>query len=135
MDNLVIPEKIYEELIRHCREEAPYEACGILAGRGIGVTVAYRMTNAERSSVSYIMDSGEQFRVMKEMRAENLSMLAIYHSHPSSPAYPSSKDVSLAFYEDALYIIVSLAEEEPVVKCFRISNGEIRERGIIINRT
>ena len=135
MDNLVIPEKIYEEFIRHCREEAPYEACGILAGRGREVTVAYRMTNAERSSVSYMMDSGEQFRAMKEMRAENLSMLAIYHSHPSSPAYPSSKDVSLAFYEDALYIIVSLAEEEPVVKCFRISNKEMIERGIIISRT
>lgn len=134
MENLVIPEKIYEELIRHCREEAPYEACGILAGRGREVTVAYRMTNAERSSVSYIMDSGEQFRVMKEMRAENLSMLAIYHSHSSSPAYPSSKDVSLAFYEDAVYIIVSLAGEEPVVKAFRINNREITETGIIIGR-
>ena len=134
MDNLVIPEKIYEGLIRHCREEAPYEACGLLAGNGSRVTAAYRLTNAERSPVSYMMDSGEQFRVMKELRTEDLSMLAIYHSHPSSPAYPSSKDVSLAFYEDALYIIVSLAEGEPNVKAFRIKNGEIAETGIIISR-
>lgn len=134
MEDLVIPERIYEGLIRHCREEAPYEACGLLAGKGIGVTAAYRLTNAEHSPVSYIMDSGEQFRVMKEMRAEGLSMLAIYHSHPASPAYPSPKDVSLAFYEDAVYIIVSLAEEEPDVKAFRIKNGETAETGIIISR-
>lgn len=134
MEDLIIPERIYEGLIRHCREEAPYEACGLLAGNEGRVTAAYRMTNAEHSPVSYMMDSGEQFRVMKGIRAEGLSMLAIYHSHPASPAYPSPKDVSLAFYEDAVYIIASLSEEEPEVKAFRINNGEIAETGIIISR-
>lgn len=54
-------------------------------------------------------------------------MLAIYHSHPDSEAFPSAKDVQLAFYPDSLYIIVSLVKKEPVVKAFSIKEGDIKE--------
>ncbi len=58
-------------------------------------------------------------------------MVAIYHSHPSSSAYPSPKDVSLAFYEDAVYVIAGLAGKAPEVKAFSIREGEIREVEIL----
>ncbi|MBI3591985.1 MAG: M67 family metallopeptidase, partial [Nitrospirae bacterium] len=89
--------------------------------------------NTESSPVSYFMDSKEQFQVMKDMRENNLSMLAIFHSHPSSAAYPSAKDVSLAFYEDSFYVIVSLIEKESFVKAFSIRSGEIEEIEIIMS--
>lgn len=120
-------------MLSHCREACPNEACGILAGKGRGVLRIYKMGNTERSPVSYLMDPGEQLRVMKEMRADDLSMVAIYHSHPSSSAYPSPKDVSLAFYEEAVYVIASLAGEAPEVKAFSIREGEIREVEILSN--
>jgi hypothetical protein len=40
--------------------------------------------------------------------------------------------VSLAFYEDAVYVIVSLAGKEPQVKAFSIMQGEISEAAIIV---
>lgn len=113
-------------MLAHCRQGCPSEVCGILAGKDNQVSRIYRMTNAENSPVSYMMDSKEQFKVMKDIRENNLSMVAIYHSHPSSPAYPSLKDVSLAFYDDAVYVIVSLMEDKPNVKAYAIK-GKVEE--------
>lgn len=130
-EKLIIPSDIYREMISHCRTGYPNEACGILAGRDGVVKNIYRMKNVENSPVSYMMDPSEQFRVMKDMRSEGLSMLAIFHSHPCATAYPSAKDVSLAFYEDVVYIIVSLAEDAPVVKGYSIKEGKVKEVEII----
>lgn len=120
-------------MVAYCREGCPNEVCGILSGSGNEVSKIYRMTNAESSPVSYLMDSGEQFKIMKDMRLRNLAMVAIFHSHPSSAAYPSAKDVSLAFYDDCAYVIVSLIEKEPVVKAFSIRDKEINEIEIVIS--
>jgi proteasome lid subunit RPN8/RPN11 len=112
-------------MIAHCKEEYPNEACGILAGRDMIVSALYPMTNIEPSPISFLMDPAEQFGVMKELRNKSLSMAAIYHSHPCSPACPSARDKELAFYEDVVYIMVSLAEIEPVIKGFLIKEGEV----------
>lgn len=132
MEHLVIPAQIFDEMIAHCRDGYPNEACGILAGTGNEVSRIYKMSNIENSPVTYMLDSKEQFKVMKDMRENNLSMLAIFHSHPSSAAYPSAKDVTLAFYEDAVYIIVSLMEKELGVKGFSIREGKIEEIEIVL---
>lgn len=132
MRQLIIPQQIFHEMIDHCRKGFPYEACGILAGEGNMVSKLYAMTNIEKSPVSYLLDSKEQFNVMKDMRAHNVSMVAIFHSHPSSAAYPSLTDVNLAFYEDAVYVIVSLVERTPVVKGFSIRERRIEEVKVVI---
>lgn len=131
-NNLFITKELFEEMISHCRENFPNEACGILAGKAGEISKIYKMTNIEKSPVSYFMDSKEQFKVMKDIRENKLSMIAIFHSHPSSPAYPSAKDVSLAFYEDCVYIIVSLIEKEPVVKGYLIKGSDISDVSIIV---
>jgi [CysO sulfur-carrier protein]-S-L-cysteine hydrolase len=128
MRTLTITESIFERIISHCRSVYPNEACGILAGEGSTVRKIYEMTNAEPSPVSFFMDPKEQFSAMKEMRGEGLHMLAIYHSHPGSPAYPSAKDVSLAFYPDSLYVIVGLSEKDkPEVRVYEIVEGNVRD--------
>jgi proteasome lid subunit RPN8/RPN11 len=133
MAALTIPQYIFDKMIAHCRSGYPDEACGILAGKDGRVQKIYEMTNVEPSPVSYFMDPKEQFEAMKNMRLEGLKMLAIYHSHPFSPAYPSAKDVSLAFYSDALYIIVGPADKDnPDVKAFRISEGRVEKEEFTI---
>ncbi|MDI6800635.1 MAG: M67 family metallopeptidase [Thermodesulfovibrionales bacterium] len=129
---MIIPQYIFHEMLAHCRAGYPNEACGILAGKCNEVSRIYKMTNTEKSSVNYFMDSKEQFQVMKDIRANNIKMLAIFHSHPSSAAYPSAKDISLAFYEDSVYIIVSLMDKEPVTKAFSIKGGDIKEVEVVV---
>jgi len=130
--DLFLPKNLEEEIISHCKEIYPYEACGILAGKDGIVQKVFKMTNIDKSNVSYMMDPGEQFAVMKEMRKEVLEMTAIYHSHPHTDAYPSLKDINLAFYEDSLYVIVSLIQEEPVIRAFTIKEGIVEESKILI---
>lgn len=122
-----MPKTIWDEMISISREAFPNEACAILAGKGSEVSKIYKMTNIEKSPVSYFMDSQEQFKVMKDIRENGLSMLAIFHSHPSSPAYPSAKDISIAFYDDCIYVIASLIEKKPIVKGFLIKEGRVRD--------
>jgi proteasome lid subunit RPN8/RPN11 len=52
---------------------------------------------------------------------------AIYHSHTRSKPYPSQTDINLAFYPEALYVIVGLAGEEPEVRAFAIRDGQVTE--------
>jgi proteasome lid subunit RPN8/RPN11 len=128
MDRLVIPRGLFDRMISHCLSGYPNEACGMLAGKGDRVEKIYAMTNAEPSPVSYLMEPKEQFIAMKEMRAEGLSMVAIFHSHPQSHAYPSGKDAALAFYPDAVYVIVSLIDrEKPEIRGYSIREGIVRE--------
>lgn len=123
-------------MVAHCREGYPDEACGLLAGLGKEVSQLYRMTNADPSPVSYLMDADEQCAAMRDMRERGVAMLAIFHSHPASPAYPSGKDVDLAFYDDCVYIIVGLsggaAEAEPVVKAYTIREGRVEEEPLSV---
>ena len=132
MAELFISRELLSEMLAHCKEVYPFEACGILAGKGNVVKRIYKMTNIEKSGVSYMMEPGEQFTVMKEMRENGLEMTAIYHSHPCASAYPSAKDISLAFYPDSLYVIASLIDDEPAVKAFEIKDGTVREAEILI---
>jgi proteasome lid subunit RPN8/RPN11 len=118
-------------LIELCKKEYPKEACGILAGTNGLVKKVYPLQNvSEKPETCYFMEPKEQLQVFKEMRKNNLAMLAIYHSHIKVPAYPSKKDTELAFYPDAGYVIISLSESNlnhPSVKLFRIIAGTIQE--------
>lgn len=128
MSGLFIPQDLLNKIIAHCRSVYPHEACGMLAGKGRVVGKVYEMTNIEHSNVSYLMDPAEQFKVMKEMRREGSDMVAIYHSHPHSAAYPSVRDVDLAFYPDSVYVIAGiLGKERPEIRAFEIIDNEVRE--------
>ena len=117
-----------EEMIRHARREYPDEACGLLAGKDGQVEKVYPMTNADHSPVTYRLDPEEQFRAFTEIEDKGWELLAIYHSHSHSPAYPSATDLELAFYPDSLYLIISLADRDrPTIHAFRIVEGVIKE--------
>ncbi len=121
---LKIPKRIYDDIIAHSREGFPLEICGILGGRDGVVSEIYRMTNTDQSNEHFMMDAKEQFAVVKELRAKGLAMLAIYHSHPETPARPSEEDIRLALTPDVSYLIVSLAEQAtPDIRSYLISRG------------
>ncbi len=122
-----------EEMIRHARREYPNEACGLLAGKDGRVEKVYGMTNADHSPVTYRLDPEEQYRAFTEIEEEGWELLAIYHSHSHSPAYPSATDLELAFYPDCFYLIISLADrDQPTIRAFRIVEGMIEEERVEI---
>ncbi|MDP6046789.1 MAG: Mov34/MPN/PAD-1 family protein, partial [Phycisphaerae bacterium] len=96
MSTLEIPNEIYEQILDQARQEAPIESCGMLAGAEGKVSKLYRMTNADAAHDHFTLTPEEQFAVVKDIRAEGLAMLAIYHSHPATPARLSQEDIRLA---------------------------------------
>lgn len=122
-----IPRRIYDELLRHAREEAPNECCGLIGGTDEVAKTVYRARNAEASPLRYNLDPQDQFRIMTEMDERGEELSAIYHSHTASPAYPSQTDINLAAYPDTLYLIVSLADGEKDLRGYSIKDGEVTE--------
>jgi [CysO sulfur-carrier protein]-S-L-cysteine hydrolase len=123
-----ITHSLYSRIIEHAKRESPRECCGILGGRLGAAEHAYVITNREPGTTRYLMDSEEQYRVIRDLEERGLELVGIYHSHPATQAYPSPTDTSLAFYPNAAYLICSLQNpEQPVVRAFRIEDGEIRE--------
>lgn len=130
---LRIPRLIHDDLIDHARTGLPLEICGILGGIGDTVAALYRMTNTDASNEHFMMEPREQFSVVKELRARGLTMLAIYHSHPETPARPSEEDIRLALTPGVSSVIVSLQDQaNPVVRSFRIADGVVTPEEIEI---
>ncbi len=123
---------LIDEMIAHAREDSPNECCGMIGGREGSATTLYRAENAEASSLRYSIDPAEQFRLMREIEEAGEELVAIYHSHTKSSAYPSQTDVNLAGWPDAVYVIVSLEDPAaPDVRGFWIRDGEISEAGTL----
>ena len=125
-----------EEMVAHAKDDLPNECCGILAGPEGEVARSFRMTNVEASPFRFSMDPGELVRVDGEAGDQGWELLAIYHSHTGSPAYPSDTDVRIAggtaeLWPDTRYVLVSLMDPEtPDVRIFRISGGVVTEEAL-----
>jgi proteasome lid subunit RPN8/RPN11 len=127
-ESFVLPVAMRDEIVAHARDHAPRECCGIIAGRVGEVTRLHRLTNLEQGVDRYLFDDEEFFKVYWEIENSGEELLAVYHSHPVSVAYPSKTDVAFAFWPEAVYIICSLEiPDAPVIRGFRIVDEVIAE--------
>ncbi|MGA2285886.1 MAG: M67 family metallopeptidase [Dehalococcoidia bacterium] len=128
-----LPLRYAEEIVAHAREEAPNECCGILAGKDGRVFRLYRAVNAEHSPYRFDIDARERHRIHADVQAAGWQFLAIYHSHPAGQARPSTADIALArvtaagenadLWPGVVHLIVSLADDLPVLRAFRLDGG------------
>ena len=130
---LTFKKELFKRITEHAIREFPNEACGILAGNQGRAEKVYEMSNADKSPETFFMDAGEQLKVMKEIRNKGEEMAGIYHSHVASEAYPSRRDVELALYPDASYVIISIKDKEnPSIRSFKIAEGKIAQEELRI---
>ncbi len=128
-DVFPLPLSMRQAIIEHARRDAPRECCGIVAGwDGVPVRV-YATRNIAAGNALYEIDPAELIELeFREMPSQRTELLAIYHSHPVSPALPSATDIALAFWPDAVYLICSLENPaEPCMRGFRIRDGAVSE--------
>lgn len=113
------------DLLRHAREEALRECCGLLVGKGESVARSVRARNLDTRATRYLIDPEDHFSAIRAARAEGLEVIGAYHSHPSSAPVPSPIDVAEAHSgSDFIYVIVSPVGDE--MRAYRIENGAIR---------
>ena len=125
---------LFKEIVEQGLREFPNECCGVIAAEGGAPVKVFPMRNVDASPVTYRLDPKEQLRVWDEMDEQGWELWAIYHSHTHSEAYPSETDRRQAFYPDSLYMVLSLSDREnPVLRAFRIEEGEIAEEEVTIS--
>lgn len=118
-ERMLFPRELAGEMVEHCLEGRPNEACGLLATDGERIVKVFAMTNASASPVRYALEPKEQLAVYDELDAAGLALGGVFHSHTRTEAYPSPTDVREA-REDVPYVIVSLAVEPASIRAFRI---------------
>ena len=130
---LQLDQATYAALVEHARSDFPFEVCGLLAGKDGRVLKHYRIPNAARSMTYYSMDPKPMLHAMNEIDDGDWDLLAIYHSHTHTEAFPSPTDIELAFYPEPTYLIISLQDQDaPVLRGFGITDGTVTERLLLV---
>src|SRR4051812_46520710 len=116
-------------MIAHAREDLPNECCGMIGGSGKEATSVIPVANSAASPLRYEMDPQAQYDALKAIEDGGDELLAIYHSHTKSAAYPSQTDVNQAVaWPEQIYVIVSLADEAaPDVKAYLLKDLRIAD--------
>ena len=130
-----ISRALVDEMVAHAREDLPNECCGMVAGLDAEATEVIRVENAAASPLRYEMDPKAQYEAWKSIEDGGRELLAIYHSHTKSAAYPSQTDVNQAVaWPDQIYLIVSLADADaPDVKGYLLKDLTIADAEVTIN--
>jgi [CysO sulfur-carrier protein]-S-L-cysteine hydrolase len=126
---MVISRAQWDELVAHARDDAPNECCGYARIKDGRVQDVHRAGNLRNSPYGYELDAAGALGA-NEADDEGYQV-ALYHSHPRSPAEPSQTDINIAFYPHWLYVIVSLAGE-PEVRAWWIRDGRVEEEEVVV---
>lgn len=127
----------YASMIGHAYDGSPEEACGLLGGAGDRIDVFVPCENEDASSRTFTIGKDGWDRADAVLGPLGLDVVGVMHSHTHTDAYPSPTDVEKAanpLLADWHWIIVSLRDEAPVLRSYRIVDGVIGEERVRIDR-
>ena len=129
-------------MVAHAFDGLPDEACGLLAGppgpdgfsaEGSEEVVAFYPTgNAAASAKLYTVEPRDHLRAERDADDRGLVVNGVMHSHTHTDPYPSPTDVAQAPDPAWHFVIVSLRDEQPMLRSYRIVDGGIAEEPVLI---
>ncbi len=124
-------------MVGHAWDGLPDEACGLLVGTIRGDTAEVERfeptDNDARSAKVYTVPPLAHLRIERAAEAEGLAVVGVVHSHTHTDAYPSPTDVAQAPDPEWHYVIVSLRDEAPVTRSYRIVDGAVAEEQVAVD--
>jgi proteasome lid subunit RPN8/RPN11 len=131
---LRLSQQAYAAMVGHAYDGLPDEACGLLVGDPAidSVTRFAGTANDARSSKLYTIPPREHLRIERDAEAEGRDVIGVMHSHTHTDAYPSPTDVAQAPDPTWHYVIVSLRDDAPVLRSYRIVDGSITEERVAV---
>lgn len=129
---LRLPTRVRSEIVAHCLQRLPDEACGLLAAAPGDDTAqrCFPTRNAAASAKLYTVDPQDHLRADRQAEAEGLEIVGVFHSHTHTDAYPSPTDVAQAPDPAWHYVIVSLRHDVPSLRSYRIVDGSVSEEPV-----
>jgi [CysO sulfur-carrier protein]-S-L-cysteine hydrolase len=138
---LRLTESQYATIVGNCYDGLPDEACGLLVGplspNGISsgvITEARPCRNADASARTYTVEPRDMLAAVRAADARGDEIVGVWHSHTHTDAYPSPTDVRQAVDPSWWYVIVSLRDDAPVLRAYRIADGVITESAVELGR-
>lgn len=128
----MLPQLVYEQMVAHAIKGLPLEACGLFAGVGNRVENFYATANEAASAKVYTVPGKEYLRADRDAEDRGWQLLGVMHSHTHTEAYPSPTDVAQAPDPTWHYIIVSLRDDLPSLRSYRIVDGGITEERVVV---
>ena len=110
----------------HVQQQAPLEACGLLAGKEDLVENVILVRNQAQSPVRFVMDPYEQLQAFTWIESGGLDLLGIFHSHPAGPETASTTDVTEAAYR-VVHLIWSQKQDDWQARGFWIENHSVTD--------
>jgi proteasome lid subunit RPN8/RPN11 len=135
---LRLPRNVYFQMVAHCFDGLPLEACGLLAGpppaapNDQAATVCYPTANAAASARVYTVEPRDFLKADRDAESRQLEIVAVFHSHTHTDAYPSPTDIAQAPDPGWHYVLVSLRHAVPVVRSYRIVAGKVTEEPVVL---
>ena len=142
---LVLTPELLATMVADCLDGAPLEACGILVGApdlsgrsgplgrdAAVVSACLPATNVAASARVYTVAPGDLLRADRQAEAAGAEIIGVYHSHTHTDAWPSPTDVAQAPDPSWHYVLVSLRDTEPTLRCYRIRDSQIEEEPVVL---
>jgi proteasome lid subunit RPN8/RPN11 len=125
---------VYQRMLGHCYDGLPLEACGLLGGDPATgkATRCYPTANDAASARVYTVNPKDHLRADRDAEAHGLEIIGVFHSHTHTEAYPSPTDEAQAPDPTWHYVLVSLKDGEPVVRSYRIVDGNTAEEPVVL---
>ncbi len=129
-----IAQSLIDEMVAHALADLPNECCGMVGGSDGEASVVIPVANSAASPLRFEMDPQGQYDALMAIERDGKELLAIYHSHTRSAAYPSQTDVNQAVsWPDAIWVIVSLEDPDaPDVKGYWLKDLEIADAEFVV---
>jgi proteasome lid subunit RPN8/RPN11 len=132
---LHLRESAWRAMVAHAYDELPNEACGLLGGRGDRAEVFVPCENHDHSSRTFTLGPDAWEKVDREIEGRGMDVLGVVHSHTHTEAYPSPTDIDQAqnpFLAGWRWLLVSLRQDEPVVRSYLIEGATVAEEQIAL---
>ncbi len=125
---LVFRKELLDQMVSHCLDGYPLEACGLLAGVVDGDSDCDGcrfLPDGQRGGVGTNLRGGPNGHAAGRPAAEagGGQIVGVYHSHTHTDAKPSPTDIAQAPDPDWHYVLVSLRDAHPSVRSWRIQAG------------
>lgn len=122
-------------MLKEAYKEYPREACGVILGQfKLGTAKAQELVftkNVAESSVRFMIDEEELYRILVCAEEEDKEMVGIFHSHPAV-AKPSGIDQPFMEMNPIVWVIVGTLNNRMDIAAYQWFKGVIHPVEIIV---
>jgi proteasome lid subunit RPN8/RPN11 len=135
-----LPAELWDQIQAHLRDNLPDEACGLIGGtrnhelHGWKASRIFLIENILHSPTRFRMDGRAQLAAFEQIDRDNLELIAIFHSHPQGPDYPSETDKKEFYYPGVIQLICYLHGDTWECAGFQFMNNEFKKIEVAISQ-